>query len=285
VIDRHPSSERRRARASDFAQPDGRIEVSIEEQGRERKPQLCPPRGACDIFMMKAELLDARRRLHASTLAAAILAVGGSLSFVANGCGSSTDTSSVTNDASIATEEAGVADGSPTDASTGRDGSVTPGCPASVPADSTPCPELILQCEYGQYEFVDCNATATCTRDGWSVAPAPAASACGQNNTMCPSTADTIVRGGSCELVDVTCNYPDATCACLRNGDGGAGASWACDDSLDSTCPRPRPKLGTPCAVPAQTCDYDTCGPFHNITEVCRDGLWRFVFPTCDGGF
>lgn len=156
------------------------------------------------------------------------------------------------------------------------------GCPADVPADGTPCASPLLQCEYGDFAFADCNATATCTTKGWSVAPA-LVDTCAQNNTMCPASAAEIGRGQPCTTQGITCFYPDATCACTTRASADAQALWICDDG-PTDCPAPRPHLGAPCADEGETCDYSSCGLIRNIEERCDRGVWRFVFPHCDGG-
>ena len=154
-------------------------------------------------------------------------------------------------------------------------------CPGSVPAEGAACPKLLLQCEYGDFDFADCNATATCTRLGWSVAPPPIAS-CVNNALACPSSASSIVPGDACASTS-TCLYRDATCACTTKGSPDGGALWACVDRPDG-CSTVRPLLGAPCATEGQLCDYGGCGLFHNIAQRCEDGVWHFVFSTCDGG-
>lgn len=178
------------------------------------------------------------------------------------------------------------ADTSPNDASQDaslRDGGT--GCPASTPAEWSPCPEPALQCEYGNFEFADCNSTATCTTKGWSIAPPPITT-CAPNNTFCPATSADIHNGDACPS-SMTCFYPDITCACTAKGSADGGATWSCDDG-PAECPAPRPHLGTPCTEEGQICDYASCGKggttVRNMQQTCKSGVWRFVFSKCDGG-
>ena len=154
-----------------------------------------------------------------------------------------------------------------------------------MPADSTSCPLPALQCEYGEFDFSDCNSTATCTTKGWSVAPPPT-DVCASNNTSCPRTSAEIQLGEACPSA-FTCFYADITCACTAKGNSDAGPVWSCDDGPPE-CPSPRPHLGMPCSEEGQACDYASCGKggttVKNIQERCKGGVWQFVFPSCDGG-
>ncbi len=195
-------------------------------------------------------------------------------SFIAAGCGDEGPSPSA---------DAGHADsdgGGPTEA--GQDASA--GCPTTMPGDGTPCTSLALQCEYGDFDWTYCNSTATCTTQGWSVAP-PVSNVCAPNNTSCPQTSADIPHGGACSS-PLNCFFSDATCSCNTKGGTTAdgGPVWTCDDP-PSGCPSPRPHLGVPCAQDGQVCDYASCGKgVNNIEEQCKDGLWKFVFPMCDGG-
>lgn len=188
--------------------------------------------------------------------------------FVVAGCGSGTT---------------GGGGDAPTDAGDASTTSITtpPGCPAAMPADGEPCAPATLQCEYGNFDWSDCNSTATCTTKGWSVAPPPAA-ICATNNTMCPSTAAEVQRGAACSRAGVTCFFAETTCACSDKVGTGGEAIWVCDDP-PAGCPGPRPHLGEPCTDDGRVCDYSSCGAaIHNIEQECRDGYWRYVFTSCD---
>lgn len=155
------------------------------------------------------------------------------------------------------------------------------GCPAAMPADGEPCSPAALQCEYGNFAWSDCNAMATCTTKGWSVAPPPAA-ICASNNTMCPSSVAEIQRGAACSSAGITCFFAEATCACSNKVGTGGEPVWACDDP-PAGCPVQRPHLGEPCSDATLVCDYSSCGAaVHNIKQQCKDGYWRYAFTSCD---
>lgn len=157
------------------------------------------------------------------------------------------------------------------------------GCPATVPVEGTPCPKPTLQCEYGAFDFADCNATATCGSKVWSIAPPPT-DVCAPNNTMCPTTAAEIQTGQACPSSGIECFFAESTCACNTKGSSAdGGVTWSCDDAPEG-CPKVRPRLGERCTEEGKICDYASCGKaILNIGEQCRGGFWQFLFPHCDG--
>jgi hypothetical protein len=150
-------------------------------------------------------------------------------------------------------------------------------CPATAPADSSPCTGEGLECEYkGAAAF--CGDVLQCHSGAFmdstsicSLAP----------NANCPATSAGIQIGQAC-TTKVTCDYPDARCGCVSPSgppqvDGG-GLTWQCT-TAPGGCPAQHPALGTSCTTSGQLCDYGACifgdNPYGSaIAEECKNGIW-----------
>jgi hypothetical protein len=161
-----------------------------------------------------------------------------------------------------------------------------PGCPFDMPAQESRCPEVSLECEYGQADRLVCNWLATCGESGWIVIPPEETCPTG-NDPSCPSDSVEIERDTECELHGILCSYNTATCVCEGvAGPGGADWSfkWACAETDDPSCPMYRPRLGGSCFEEGQRCSYGGCNLIvRNVTEECIDGRWQRVADNCGG--
>jgi hypothetical protein len=176
--------------------------------------------------------------------------------------------------------EGGVHDGA------GTDGSST-SCPATPPAESSPCGKGGLVCEYGNDFSPACDTLATCQEGRWHLVP-PQAGGCPTPDPGvgpgCPSTYAGVTQGGICAPMGLQCSYPDGRCACTILGgpvmlDAGAG-TWHCAGG-GRECPYPRPRIGTPCAPSGTVCDYGGCFLQGGTTITCQNGSWEETPTAC----
>jgi hypothetical protein len=145
-------------------------------------------------------------------------------------------------------------------------------CPVSLPSPRGACAPAGLVCEYGNDLNPRCNPRAVCVKGVWQVAR-PAESTCPTavppSDPGCPP-AFPPQENGACGPVAITCFYPnERACTC-------EAGQLACD-AVPPWCPTPRPRLGTPCAVPSQAidpCFYACHSPFGSAL-LCLAGTWH----------
>lgn len=195
------------------------------------------------------------------------------------GCGGSVFSSSP------GSTDSGAPDTSTNDAAgqdAGRtDGGVpwSPVCPDLPPKESSPCTHDLVECEYGARFDIACDLVMQCTGGEWHAqmlgfggCPTPA-----PNPAACPPTAKGIPVGEPCPAdTNDRCAYAEAVCTCsppLMGGpipvDGGLVATWSC--LPEPGCPMPRPRLGSACSNPSQSCTYVAC----DYGQVCQSGVWQ----------
>jgi len=171
----------------------------------------------------------------------------------------------------------------------GDTGSGTTACPASPPTAGVPCTTSGLTCEYGDDPSVSCDRVETCMDGAWAVTQAGPTTPCQSTNTAaCPATFQDVPQAMSCPT-QVDCVYPEARCACdvqcfslcAQPVDGGPNLkTWLCDvPAPPTTCPIPRPRIGSPCATPAESCDYGGCSG--NVSLQCKGGVWQVQPSAC----
>jgi hypothetical protein len=169
-----------------------------------------------------------------------------------------------------------------TDSSPPSDGGLGPLCPPTAPSDGSPCSKEGLSCEYGSDPNLYCNAYAQCSLGKWQVnVPPPSGCPTQPNQGTCPSSYASVPVGQLCgNLVGLTCSYPQGFCGCAvpsfgpYPADASAVAEWVCDQP-EQGCPQPRPKLGSACSKPGQTCDYGSCSLPTGTSIICQDGAWE----------
>lgn len=177
-------------------------------------------------------------------------------------------------------------DGGFTDGGPGKDaaGGGSASCPAAVPASGAACIATGARCEYGGDPDPQCNVLRECSATGaWTArsegpsCPTPPAS----SDARCPRS-----YGASdvCGALGTRCGYPEGRCACVDTQvDAGTSRRWACDAPTSTSCPRPRPRLGTSCAREGQTCNYGACVLDGGVQIVCQESTWRLASFSCTG--
>jgi hypothetical protein len=84
------------------------------------------------------------------------------------------------------------------------------------------------------------------------------------------------------------CNYSIGGCQCTDSLGGVISNNpvWQCDDPQPSSCPMPRPALGTACLPTGEGCSYFPCW----FQEVCKPGpepsqpyYWQPQMEACAG--
>jgi hypothetical protein len=204
----------------------------------------------------------------------------------ANDAGNRGDDSGNTNEAGGGMADAGGADdadgldadgGSSSDANDVDSAGV--GCPASPPAAGSACPEIGFVCEYGTNANPMCNQVVQCSSSGWVHQGST-----GCPSGYCPSSYNSVPRGGSCQPRGLACDYSQGTCTCSSSAggpvrlDGGYGPQWRCFAPAPG-CPSPRPEMGSPCAHPGASCDYAAC--YGGVALQCKNGTWQPMPVAC----
>jgi hypothetical protein len=223
----------------------------------------------------------------------ALLAAAMAVATVTAGCGGSVfsagspgndggATDSAVHDAGPSPSDGGVLDGFAGDSA----GPWSPVCPATLPADGTPCSKEDLQCEYGDaWWSVGCDPVVQCQDGVWSkFMPSfePCASQPGPNGAACPSDYAAVPQGSPCAADRLSCIYTQGECACqvpLEGRveiDGGTGY-WGCVP--EQGCPFPRARIGTACDDAQADCTYEQC----SYAQTCQDGVWQAEEEACAG--
>jgi hypothetical protein len=185
--------------------------------------------------------------------------------------------------------DAGGHDGSHVDSGTPPDGGHAGECPGALPSAGASCSDDQLACEYGNDPSISCDTVVTCTSGAWVVTqPGPSTPCSDVNPAACPATYADVPQGLSC-LTQADCYYPEARCSCdvqcfdlcAVEVDGGPNEkTWACDvPPASSSCPVPRPRMGSACSAAGQTCDYGACDG--NVALECTDGVWQRALVGC----
>ncbi len=177
---------------------------------------------------------------------------------------------------------------------------LAPGCPATLPAEGTPCSHDQLLCEYGDDFDPRCNTIRVCSTDRWaspvsfggrptcptSVPTVP------PNPPECPATRAAVPKGAACTGTE-SCHYSAASCFCgrfcpsypIRQPDCDAGVTqgccdakvqWNCFDGPDY-CPTSRPRVGTACAKEGDSCALSPPVECGQATLACKNGVWNVV--------
>jgi hypothetical protein len=163
--------------------------------------------------------------------------------------------------------------GTGSDTGTGTDGQPPPAsCPTDPPTAGASCTDNGLECEYGTNPNVECNKTFTCAGSLWtspsSTPPCPPAD-------DCPPAYITSGKNEQCSMSDedLTCSYAQGTCICSEGSLPEVGGPyWNCIPAT-SSCPSPRPRLGSACSDEGTQCDYGACEG--GIAIECKDGVWQ----------
>jgi hypothetical protein len=162
----------------------------------------------------------------------------------------------------------------------------SPVCPRELPSLGSACSDENVECEYGELQYdIGCDTVVECNCGTWVMADY-GPTGCqpdGPNPSGCPST----YAGLEADLDDecsmgLQCEYTQAVCQCLSVSSGGpvfddAGA-WQCEPGAG--CPLPRPRLGSTCSTPGESCTYTPCA----FGEECKDGYWQANVLACAGG-
>ncbi len=153
-----------------------------------------------------------------------------------------------------------------------------PTCPTSPPNIGGDCGGITttIDCEYRLSPT--CIILTSCggPQATWSRVDEPG---CVPNSSVCPATFADVPVGTSCAIsgADV-CAYDEGNCACEPCfGDAGAGQVWRCNLwSAVTSCPSPRPTLGSACTTSVATCDYSECcnPPALGPQMECVNGVW-----------
>jgi hypothetical protein len=150
-------------------------------------------------------------------------------------------------------------------------------CPISRPTAGAECAVSDIDCEYGSDPELACDTLMDCLDGGWA-SSGPADAGCATTNSaLCPAMFSAITQDGACAidaggLAGVECYYPEARCWCSL---GTAPATWQCDTDTSTSCPEPRPRIGSPCEATdvALACNYASC-----LVQICRLGSWQFFY-------
>lgn len=154
-------------------------------------------------------------------------------------------------------------------------------CPDAAPEAGTACSDVPVVCEYGQAEDPACDTLMVCLSSAWTPAKPYVACVTG----TCPSTMGEAADAGSCAPVGLQCAYPQGECVCAPplQGDGGGPYAWYCQAGAPG-CSAQRPRLGSPCSAPGDSCPYGSCPAA--VTVACDNGVWQATSVGCqaDGG-
>ena len=163
----------------------------------------------------------------------------------------------------------------------GHDAGPSSPCPANVQTAGATCTVNSLACEYGSDPDLDCDTVMTCETLKWVETVTPDPSSCSTvNGNACPATLAQVPVGSSCTS-SVSCYYPDARCECASHLPE-INLVWSCDiPSGTTSCPIPRPRLGSVCTMPNEECDYGACQGGFNMT--CTGGIWVQTQSICPG--
>jgi hypothetical protein len=179
-----------------------------------------------------------------------------------------------------------------------------PRCPSRAPSDGASCSSGFgVTCEYGGLGVDrECSTVAVCGGDAkWSTRTPDLAckGVQAQNEPACPSSYAELGAGEACPAdVHDSCAYPEGQCECTPcsvpdAGPMGSGKRWSCARWPEpQSCPTPRPRIGSTCAVEGQDCNYvNFCeAVFLGLPEVkCVGGVWQAqeqfpppcAFPRC----
>lgn len=179
--------------------------------------------------------------------------------------------------------------GSHPDAAHNGDAPVGAACPSSQPATGSACTDMGLACEYGSDPSYSCDAVVTCMAGAWTVSQAAPSTPCPVTNVAaCPATYADVSQGATCDP-QANCDYPQARCfcdvqcatLCETQVDGGPNEkTWWCDvPAPPTTCPVPRPRVGSACTAAGEMCDYGACEG--NVAIECTGGVWTRTFVPC----
>lgn len=160
----------------------------------------------------------------------------------------------------------------------------TPGgpCPDTAPAAGSACSRENLLCEYGTDPNPSCNAVFQCQSGTWQSQTGPG-TVCQTwpESPSCPGSLGDIQQGASCSP-QMNCYYPAGLCTCSPPLGGpaqiDAGSSWNC--LPETGCPYPRPRQGSACNTPNETCTYYAC----DYAQQCQGGVWQGLFEGCAQG-
>lgn len=207
-----------------------------------------------------------------------------------------------------------IATEAPTDADAGAatDSGITPrpsACPATLPAQGTPCTKDMLLCEYGDDYNPLCNTVVVCSTDRWA-----SPIYFGGGPAKCPSTVPTVPPnppgcaanrnavpvGLACTDTSTSCNYDGSTCSCgvhcpefpIRQPDcdADAGQTTGCCDTTKVTwqcfdgpkyCTQPRPRIGAACTTEGDSCAIDAPGECGQTVLECQKGIWNLTNASC----
>ena len=186
----------------------------------------------------------------------------------------------------------------------GVDGTLSPKCPPTAPADGTPCGnDSSIACEYGgQGVSLACSTIAVCSTEGaWSTrTPDQGCNGVQATNApTCPASYASLAAGDACPTnLQSACAYPEGLCECASCASPDAGANgpikaWSCARwPAPEGCPTPRPRAGSACATEGQSCNYTNYCSAVSLglpDLVCKDGQWHegqsfpppCAFPQC----
>ncbi len=146
-------------------------------------------------------------------------------------------------------------------------------CPATIPAEGSPCAREGLVCGYGDDPRVQCHPRATCTNGAWTW---QRTNCPGLPPTSCPPTR-AMASGQQCTPRDAFCGYEGIPCRCtncvfypIERCDGPL--TWHCEaPNTTPGCPAAIPNLGTTCTAEGLQCGYG-CEP--GMARTCRSGVW-----------
>jgi hypothetical protein len=196
------------------------------------------------------------------------------LCVVAAACGGTTEQASASDAGTSSTTDSATDSGLTQDS--GPD--AAPACPAEAPSQTSPCPAVGFQCQYGTNFFAGCSQIAACTASGWELTGPP--SAC--TSSQCPASYTPLNDGGpeACaQSLQVTdCWYPQGVCQCSAGLGGPAQPlGWYCISAAPG-CPYPTPAPGSRCTTPGQICGGSCSGPG---VECDDGGTWQVNMSTC----
>ena len=130
-------------------------------------------------------------------------------------------------------------------------------------------------CEYGTSPNPQCDVSVYCHNGTWSV-----------DHTYCPpgtclTTYADVPQGQACMPNGLDCAYAQGQCNCSASSPAGPGPNptWQCFQPQG--CPEPRPRIGSPCTQPGQSCDYGACAG--GVSESCTGGYWQQQAVACPG--
>jgi hypothetical protein len=214
--------------------------------------------------------MNARRAALAplcACLVASVFACGGSTSSVGSGGGGASSSS-----------------GGGTSSGSAPGGTA---CPPVAPNAKTSCSVAGLQCEYGTDPDLSCDDLATCSSGSWQSTEGTAAQACPTPPATgaCPATYAAAESAGTCSASGLACGYTQGRCDCAvaTGGPPSVGTKptrWLCDDP-GTSCPMPRPRVGSACTQSGLTCNYGACSIPDGVGLQCTGGLWQVSPVAC----